>query len=247
VLGLEAVLAGGERVRCGGRVVKNVTGYDLAKLYLGSLGTLAVLEAAWVRLCPVPEATAHLWLAAADPGAGLGPARLPSVRAAVWLSTSLAAELGCAAAGVLLSLAGDAPAVAADEQALARGHAVDAMDAGALGRLRAIRSRDPGLRIRLAAEPSALAAAATALAEAGAEVLAQPAQGRLWALAPDERALEAASRSGHGFLVEAAPPEVRETRELFGDSEALRPLQAAIKAQYDPHGILNPGRFAGRI
>jgi len=46
VLGLEVVLGTGERTRCGGRVVKNVTGYDLAKLYVGSLGTLAVIEGA---------------------------------------------------------------------------------------------------------------------------------------------------------------------------------------------------------
>jgi len=55
VLGLDVTLATGERTRCGGRVVKNVTGYDLAKLYLGSLGGFAVIEAAWLRLRPVPE------------------------------------------------------------------------------------------------------------------------------------------------------------------------------------------------
>ena len=50
VLGIDTVLASGERTRCGARVVKNVTGYDLAKLYVGSLGTLAVIEKAWLRL-----------------------------------------------------------------------------------------------------------------------------------------------------------------------------------------------------
>jgi glycolate oxidase FAD binding subunit len=55
VLGLDVVLGSGEVTRCGGRVVKNVTGYDLAKLYTGSLGSLGVITAAWLRLRPAPE------------------------------------------------------------------------------------------------------------------------------------------------------------------------------------------------
>ena len=54
VLGREVVLADGLRTRCGGRVVKNVTGYDLAKLYTGSLGALGVITGAWLRLRPRP-------------------------------------------------------------------------------------------------------------------------------------------------------------------------------------------------
>ena len=55
VLGLEVTLASGERTRCGGRVVKNVTGYDMAKLYTGSFGTLGVIASAWLKLVPIPE------------------------------------------------------------------------------------------------------------------------------------------------------------------------------------------------
>jgi len=55
VLGLDVVLASGERTRCGGRVVKNVTGYDVAKLYAGSFGTLGVMASAWLKLIPIPE------------------------------------------------------------------------------------------------------------------------------------------------------------------------------------------------
>src|SRR5262245_44284228 len=55
VLGCEVVLADGLRTRCGGRVVKNVTGYDMAKLYVGSLGAIGVITGAWLRLAPKPE------------------------------------------------------------------------------------------------------------------------------------------------------------------------------------------------
>ena len=60
VLGLTVSLASGERVRCGGRVVKNVTGYDLNKLYTGSFGSLGVIESAWLRLRAAPRALGEL-------------------------------------------------------------------------------------------------------------------------------------------------------------------------------------------
>ncbi len=54
VLGLEAVLASGEVIKAGGRTIKNVTGYDLARLLVGSEGTLAVVTKAYLRLLPKP-------------------------------------------------------------------------------------------------------------------------------------------------------------------------------------------------
>jgi glycolate oxidase subunit GlcD len=55
VLGLEAVLAPGELVRIGGPVRKDVAGFDLKSLLIGSEGTLGVITAAWLRLIPAPE------------------------------------------------------------------------------------------------------------------------------------------------------------------------------------------------
>jgi glycolate dehydrogenase FAD-linked subunit len=55
VMGLEAVLAPGEVVRVGGPVRKDVAGYDLKRLLIGSEGTLGVITAAWLRLLPAPE------------------------------------------------------------------------------------------------------------------------------------------------------------------------------------------------
>jgi glycolate oxidase subunit GlcD len=55
VLGLEAVLAPGELVRIGGALRKDVAGYDLKSLLIGSEGTLGVVTAAWLRLLPSPE------------------------------------------------------------------------------------------------------------------------------------------------------------------------------------------------
>lgn len=60
VLGLEVVTPEGEIIRTGGRTVKNVTGYDLTKLIVGSEGTLGVITEATLRLIPKPQATKTL-------------------------------------------------------------------------------------------------------------------------------------------------------------------------------------------
>lgn len=55
VLGMELILAGGEQMRVGGQTMKNVAGYDLTRLMIGSRGTLGVITAATLRLLPRPQ------------------------------------------------------------------------------------------------------------------------------------------------------------------------------------------------
>jgi glycolate oxidase len=87
VLGVEAVLASGEVIRCGGKLIKTSTGYDLTQLITGSEGTLALVTQAWLRLHPrAPHAATVLApfatldeVAAAVPkvvASGLGPLML---------------------------------------------------------------------------------------------------------------------------------------------------------------------------
>ncbi|HKX08466.1 MAG TPA: FAD-binding protein, partial [Stellaceae bacterium] len=66
LLGFHAVSGRGEAFKAGGRVVKNVTGYDLSKLMAGSYGTLAVLTEVTVKVLPKPEATGTLLLSSLD-------------------------------------------------------------------------------------------------------------------------------------------------------------------------------------
>jgi glycolate oxidase FAD binding subunit len=62
VIGISAVTADGKPFKAGGRVVKNVAGYDLCKMLIGSLGTLAVVTQVTLKLKPEPDATALVWL-----------------------------------------------------------------------------------------------------------------------------------------------------------------------------------------
>ncbi len=67
-LGCAAVTGRGERFNAGGRVVKNVTGYDVPKLLAGSWGTLAVLTTVTLRVAPAPETERTLLVPCASPG-----------------------------------------------------------------------------------------------------------------------------------------------------------------------------------
>ncbi|MGE3317591.1 MAG: FAD-binding oxidoreductase [Planctomycetaceae bacterium] len=63
VIGLSAATADGKLFHSGGRVVKNVAGYDMCKLLVGSMGTLAVITQLTLKLRPIPEKSAQLWAA----------------------------------------------------------------------------------------------------------------------------------------------------------------------------------------
>jgi len=256
VLGLEVVLGDGLLTKCGGRVVKNVTGYDLAKLYTGSLGTLGVIAAAWLRLRPLPERVA--WLEAAPASTetacarGLAAARRPTTRAAAVLLPA------GGPARLVVELAGPAAAVDCDADGLAGEGAFGAANADALDRARRLQADPPragGLRFRLWLRPSRIAAVAERIAAAGGTCLLYPGLGQAWACfepgAPASQdaafaaVASAAALGGGGHCLEAGPAEARAGRDAFGDAAALVPLTRALKARFDPAGVLNPGRALG--
>jgi glycolate oxidase FAD binding subunit len=75
VIGIRVVSPEGDLVRAGGRVVKNVAGYDLVKLYIGALGTLGIIVDATLKLRPRPEAEAACWAVFPGPGEAAAAAR----------------------------------------------------------------------------------------------------------------------------------------------------------------------------
>jgi glycolate oxidase FAD binding subunit len=272
VLGLEAVLGDGLRARAGGRVVKNVTGYDLVRLQVGALGALGVIASAWLRLRPRPacsEVLSASFAADGEPCAeALAAARLPAVRVAALVDASLAAALepsrGAGAGWLLVvELAGDEAAVARDARLLAARCGAAAASPGAIARLRALQGETfgpVGLRFRLAVLPDRLAAVSERLERAGAALLAYPGSGLVFArfaldLELDAagvdrawRAAREAARAGEGVAVlEAAPAWAKSARDVFGDPTDAAPLLRALKQRFDPAGVLNPGRGPGLL
>jgi glycolate oxidase FAD binding subunit len=128
-LGLTAVSGRGETFKSGGRVVKNVTGYDLCKLIAGSWGTLAALTEVTIKTLPRPETEATVAVAGLDDAAAVqamtaamgsscdvsGAAHLP---AAVAARVPIGAAAGAGRALTLLRLEGVAPSVAHRQAAL---------------------------------------------------------------------------------------------------------------------------------
>jgi glycolate oxidase FAD binding subunit len=265
VLGLEVALASGERTRCGGRVVKNVSGYDLNKLYTGSLGTLGVIEGAWLRLCPIPERTLVLEAAGSSLDGvcerGLAAARRPTARAAA-IAASARTPTG-RDVRLVVELAGDARNVEYDAAWLEQHCGARPAEGGALDQVRALQAACPGpsgLRFRIDALPSSLEPALAQLCGSSATVLAYPGLGLLYAEVALEgerqpeavdaafrRAARTARAAGGGFVCEAAPAWAKRGRDVFGEEPAALPLMGALKRSFDPGGVLNPGRFAGRI
>ncbi len=275
VLGLEVVLGSGERTRCGGRVVKNVTGYDMAKLYVGSHGTLCVISHAWLRLRPLPERSlvvaAPVAAGAAGFAAGLAAARLPGARAAALVDARLVPELGARVPEpppgdllLVVELASDAEVVEQGAAALAARHG--AVAAGAIESVGALEGpaddarRADVLRLRVTARSSKLSAAADRLHSAGARLVVHPGLGLLCArfdlaghddLERVENALasaRAAALAGEGnALLAAGPAFARAGRDAFLAAPQSLPIMRRLASQLDPNEVLNPGVLVGGI
>ncbi|HLY55519.1 MAG TPA: 2-hydroxy-acid oxidase, partial [Stellaceae bacterium] len=114
LLGFTGVNGRGEQFKSGGRVVKNVTGYDLSKLVAGSWGTLAALTEVALKVLPRPEETATLVLDGLD-AAAAGRA----MRAALASPHQISGAAWVPGQGTMLRLEGPAPSVAARTKDLA--------------------------------------------------------------------------------------------------------------------------------
>ncbi|MEA2904423.1 MAG: glycolate oxidase binding subunit [Alphaproteobacteria bacterium] len=269
-LGFSAVSGRGEAFKSGGRVVKNVTGYDLCKLMAGSWGTLAVMTEVTIKVLPRPETQATVLVLGLDDAAAVramaaamasacdvsGAAHLPAaVAARIPLGEAVASGRSVTA----LRLEGVAPSVAHRRDALIAAmkplgeiRTSDAMVSRTLWR--AIRDVAPFAAKRTGAEQplwriaTAPAAGAELVARIGeVEVFYDWAGGLIWALLPrpDDigTALVRRAVAAHATLVRA-PAALRATRSVFEPLDgALSALTKRVKAAFDPQGVLNPGRM----
>ncbi|MGB9370015.1 MAG: FAD-binding protein [Xanthobacteraceae bacterium] len=263
-LGLTAVSGRGETFKSGGRVVKNVTGYDLCKLLAGSYGTLAVMTDVTVKVLPRAETEQTLLVLGLDDTAAIramsaamnssndvsGAAHFPAPVAA-----SIQAESGRAITA--LRIEGVAPSVAHRRRALEdllKPFGEIAVLEGAASRdaWRVIRNVMPfagGARAlwRISVAPSRGHEVAAAIGE-GAEYFYDWAGGLIWAALPAEGdcgavRVRASLNGGHATLVRA-PAAIRAAVPVFEPQDAaLAALTKRVKESFDPLGVLGPGRM----
>ena len=253
-LGLQAVTGRGELVKAGGRVVKNVTGYDLCKLIAGSWGTLAVLTEVTIKVLPAARAERTLLFFGLDDGranaAMVQAMNAPAeVSGAAHLPQAVAARapLDGRMAVTALRLEGFEASVAARADHLAaalKGFGPSETLDGRLSRdfwlqVREVEAfhNDPRRLWRLCVPPSVGWKVGQALA---GEAIYDWGGGLVW-LASDAEpaAVRSAIRAlgGHATLYRGDGPTFE---PLAGP---LAALTARVKAAFDPKGVLNPGRM----
>ena len=245
-LGFHAVSGRGEAFKAGGKVVKNVTGYDLPKLLAGSWGTLAVLTEVTIRVAPAPELDRTLVVARGSAGECL-----ELLRAALRSPHDVSAAAVDPERGSLLRLEGFAASVEARTRALCDGLGLEPEAV-----LEGPASRDVWHRqaggAALAASPvvwriSVPPADALRVLERlePERYLVDWGGGLILAAygAVDADRVRGALTSGHATLLKA-PAGARAATHVFQPQPAAVAAAAArLRAAFDSRGILNPGRM----
>jgi glycolate oxidase FAD binding subunit len=249
VIGMTVALASGEIVKSGGRVVKNVAGYDMAKLHIGALGTLGVILQASFKVSPLAEsrpllaAQGHL-AAVSKLAAGVLAARLPllgleliSGSGSDWL---LAARFGGGSVAVERAVS--------EFEELARAAKAELIEAAPNSK------GASAVQVRAGVLPTKTVGLAEALANAGASTTAYPGVGAVhgsWAEAPATEVIQTLRRraieAGGALVLERAPVELKRAVGVWGEPRGDFALMQRLKQQFDPSRTLNPGRFVGGI
>ena len=269
LIGLTVVRADGVIAHSGGKVVKNVAGYDLGKLFAGSQGTLGLITEATFRLHPRPAAVA--WVtgefgpadgagAVAAVASAAGSALVPSAVELDWPGGSQRPLR----VGVLLEGTSSGVAERARQlsELLASAGGSAAVADGPPARWGQLPS--PSAVIRVSFWVSSLGAVLEALAAAGADAGVRPAvsgpagAGALYACLDPDTSHDAAARfvtvlrerirgalgARGSVVVLTAPPPVLEVVSATGTIPGAA-LMRAVKDQFDPGHRMFPGRFAG--
>jgi glycolate oxidase FAD binding subunit len=269
-LGLKAVTGRGEAIAAGGRVVKNVTGYDLCKLLAGSYGTLAAMTELTFKVMPAPEMTRTVLVFGLDDraaNAAMTAAVTSSedVSGAAYLPAAIAERIavdyvaGAGASVTALRVEGPAPSVKQRclslRELLGADGEVEELHGHNSGVLwRALGGADPlagqaGRAIWRLSTPPASGAAVTAriAREARIEYFHDWGGGLIWLSLeePHESLVRAAlaEAGGHATLMVADQDRRRRVPVFEPQTPGLAALTARVKDGFDPKRILNPGRM----
>ncbi|MFD1939094.1 FAD-binding oxidoreductase [Nonomuraea mangrovi] len=247
IIGITVVLADGTVARSGGKVVKNVAGYDLGKLFTGSYGTLGVIADATFRLHP--RAADRRWVTSSVPQATALGSVVTTLAASQDEPTAIEVDRTAGEGRVELAVLVEGTA------ARSRAESVAAL----VGGQAAIEGRPPSwwgvlpddevlLEVRF--PPSRADQVLQETLGLGAAVRGSPASGVVW-LGGDEHLMEAVvplrKRLGeYGGRVTVVVGEPYQGLDRWGEISAL-PLMRRVKERFDPGRRMSPGRFVGGI
>jgi glycolate oxidase FAD binding subunit len=249
VIGLTIVRADGQVARSGGKVVKNVAGYDLGRLFCGSYGTLGLIVDATFRLHPVPTAAAYAVCGVT--GAEDAHDAVQSVLHST-VAPSAVEYIGPGSVAVLLEGVPDGVAARARQTVELLGEnaeiAESAPDGWGL-------YPDGTTLVEVTAPPPALRDLLGELGPDAAVTWSGSGHGHVGlpaGLPPDDvadvvgRLRDVLGRHRGGAVVRYAPEDVRREIDLWGPVPALS-MMRRVKDQFDPDHRLSPGRFVGGI
>jgi glycolate oxidase FAD binding subunit len=262
VLGITVALPDGALAKSGGKVVKNVAGYDLAKLYTGALGTLGVIVQAIFRLHPLPRESRSLSFS------GTPESRnqlLLAIQSSKLTFTGLQLRAGAGSAQLDIRFDGTPPGIQAQikqVEQIAGSLAPSDAAADVWTSHRAIWDGGaPALVTKFNVLPTNFAAACAMVQRAaGAQSLAwkvvvQSVGTGYARLEGSEQALRTAlltlrdelAKMGGTLVALGCPVAVKRGLDVWGPTTDAQKIMVRIKQRFDPDGILNPGRFLGGI
>jgi glycolate oxidase FAD binding subunit len=262
IIGMTIVLADGTIAKTGGKVVKNVAGYDLQKLMTGSLGTLGVIAEVNFRLHPLASHTQTWTAVASEPNQFERPLRelldsqltpssvqLRLSDAECELDVRVAAPAECMGehATKLRKICGTMELKLSDDSVWRfRNELHDTLDAVIL-KISSLPSNlcllasemqswaaKEGREMAMAAQATGLTTIALRSAPEDIYALIEPLRNRL-------------KDSGGSVVALQVPNALRATLDVWGCESNALPLMKEIKRRFDPNRILNPGRFVGNI
>jgi glycolate dehydrogenase FAD-binding subunit len=268
VIGMKVVLASGETIKAGGKVVKNVAGYDMCKLFTGSLGTLGIIAEMTLRVAPVPAHSATFIATGTLADIAECTSQLTRTKllptAAYFLNNSETASWQLA-----VGFDGFAETVARQvkdlmELAQQLGLTREIIDGEreqqfwqAIADLPISQDR---LIYRLTVPRGGLTQTISTIVswikiETAQTICADVATGTVWLVMPgNQPALElfprlialAQQQRGHAIIF-AAPASLKKSIEVWGPTTPAHELMRKVKQEFDPMGLLNPGRYVGGL
>jgi glycolate oxidase FAD binding subunit len=277
IIGVSFVTSQGVEVKGGGRVVKNVAGYDLPKLLTGSMGTLGIITQMTLKVRPIPEASAIAWVPFWNltilsetldrlNTSGTRPIAIELLNASCARFASQGLGLPSGQGILVLGYEDNVRSVRWQLDRLTREldrsdfAIVEGADATPLwAALTEFQAAKPGpLSLVASLKPSSVASFVARLdperwptqAHAASGIVRAHAAGQ-WTI--DEMAGQIdklrriASDDGGAVILSRCPTDWKDRLRVWGEPRGDWAIAERLKAALDPHGAMNPGRFVGRI